>query len=250
MYNIIKSSRIVEEVHIDDDKNIKITDEEKKYIEKAQKLYEEIVSSGEKKYDQIVDEANKKADKFIGEAYDKSKEIFENAQKEGYKKGYDEGFNEGYNKAYDNGENDADKIIDEALSIKDEYLNIKDNVYEEIEKDVIELVFTICEKIINEKLENDRETIISLVLKGLDNAHARGDIIIRVSKEDFDIVEMSKEKILAHATMIDNLEVKLDGNLKRGDCIIETSKGNVDVSVEYQLNEVKELLNNILNAQY
>lgn len=250
MYNIIKSSRIVEEVHIDDDKNIKITDEEKKYIEKAQKLYEEIVLSGEKKYDQIVDEANKKADKFIGEAYDKSKEIFENAQKEGYKKGYDEGFNEGYNKAYDNGKNDADKIIDEALSIKDEYLNIKNNVYEEIEKDVIELVFTICEKIINEKLEDDRETIISLVLKGLDNAHARGDIIIRVSKEDFDIVEMSKEKILANATMIDKLEVKLDGNLKRGDCIIETSKGNVDVSVEYQLNEVKELLNNILNAQY
>ena len=37
--------------------------------------------------------------------------------------------------------------------------------------------------------------------------------------------------------------------MKKGDCKLETSKGNVDVSIENQLEELKDLLTTILSDE-
>ena len=37
--------------------------------------------------------------------------------------------------------------------------------------------------------------------------------------------------------------------MKKGDCILETSKGSVDVSISDQLREVKDLLTTILSNE-
>ena len=37
--------------------------------------------------------------------------------------------------------------------------------------------------------------------------------------------------------------------MKKGDCVLETSKGNIDVSLREQLGEIKDLLYTILNNE-
>ena len=37
--------------------------------------------------------------------------------------------------------------------------------------------------------------------------------------------------------------------MKKGDCIIETSMGSVDVGINNQLDEIRDLLNNILSNE-
>jgi flagellar assembly protein FliH len=98
-------------------------------------------------------------------------------------------------------------------------------------------------------MDENKEQIVSLVLKGIESLKPVANITVIVSKYDYDIVEMSKANILSRASLVDEMEVKVDSNLGKGDCIIETSKGSVDVSLTNQINEVKKLLNNILSSE-
>lgn len=223
------------------------------FIEEARKKYKLIIDNANEKASLLMKEADLLVKEKISKGKDKAKEIYEDAKENGYEQGYNNGFNEGhkegYNKGYSNGKEVADKLIKEALEIKNNYIELKKNLYKEVEEDVINLVIEIYEKIFYEKLEKDNNTITSLVLKGLDSLDLTDNIRILVSKEDIEAIESSKDRILAEASLVEDLEVKVDSKLSKGDCIIETSKGNVDVSLKDQVKEINSLLLDILNSE-
>jgi len=97
--------------------------------------------------------------------------------------------------------------------------------------------------------EEDNEIIISLVLNGISNLDFTEELTIITSKNDFHILEMSRSEILARASMISKLDIKYDNSFKKGDCVLETPKGNIDISIKNQLEEVRELLTTILDNE-
>ena len=248
MSKVIKSFRVVEKKDntiFEEPNNL----EDEILLEEAKQKYDDILEKANEEADKIIGEANEQREKYLNEAYEKSKTLFNESRNKGYDEGYNTGHEEGHTKGYSEGKNASDKLIEESIGIKKEYLRTKQNIYCEIEKDVIQLVISICEKIIYEKIDDDKEYIVSLILKGIESLNATEDLVIRVPTEDYDIVEMSKNKILAKASLINELEVRADNNLKKGDCVIETSSGNVDMSIMDQVDKVKELLNNILSSE-
>lgn len=248
MSRVIKSFRIVEK----DDKTIfekPNSIEEKVQMEEIKQKYNSIVKKANDEADKILEEANEQRENYLNEAYEKSKSLFNEFRDKGFKEGFNEGYEHGYTKGYNEGKTASDKLIEESITIKNEYLNTKQNIYHEIEEDVIQLVINICEKIIYEKVDEDKEYIVTLILKGIDSLTATENLVIRVPKEDYDIVEMSKNKILAKASLVKDIEIKVDNNLSKGDCIIETSSGSVDMSIKDQVDKVKALLNTILSSE-
>ena len=249
MSNIIKSSNIIEKVGSNKvEKLIDFNREE--YILEAKKRYNEIMEKAQAESSKIIEEASSKAETYLNQVYERAKQLFEEQKIKGYEEGSEKGYNEGYEKGYSEGKEESDKLIKEELEVKNEYLNMKKNILKSTEKDIINLVITICEKVINQKLEFDNEMVVNLVYKGIESLNATDNLTIIVSKEDYNIVDMFKDKILARASLIENIEIKVDSKFSKGDCILETSKGNVDVSVSYQLDEVKSLLTNILNSEW
>ncbi len=49
--------------------------------------------------------------------------------------------------------------------------------------------------------------------------------------------------------MVDEIDIRINSDMIRGDCVLETSKGNVDVSINNQLKEIKDLLLTIMNNE-
>ncbi|WMM26624.1 FliH/SctL family protein [Tissierella sp. MB52-C2] len=253
MSNVIKSFRVIET----ESKKIIDDSENKKVIEK---IIEDAREEAEKEYEIIIDEAKEEAlkiiedsegqkESMINDAYVKAKEILEEHKAIGYDEGHEAGYKGGYEKGYNEGKVESSQLIKEALDIKNDYISTKDKLLKELEEDIIELVINIYEKVIDKKTEEDNELIVSLVLNGISNLDLTDKLTIVVSKEDYNILEMAKEEILAKASMITELDIKYDISLVKGDCILETSKGNIDASLENQLEEVKELLTTILNNE-
>lgn len=257
MSNIIKSFRVIqtESKRIIDD--TKAEDESRKAIEqifeeekeKAEKEYKIIVDKAKEKAAKIVEDAEEQKESIIDEAYIKAKEILDEHKEIGYKEGHELGYKKGHEKGYEEGKVKSDELIKEALNIKESYISTRNNLLKELEEDIVELVISIYEKVINKKTEEDDELIVSLVLNGISNLDLTDKLTIVVSKEDYNILEIAKEEILAKASMITELDIKYDISLKKGDCILETSKGNIDASLKNQLEEVKELLTTILNNE-
>lgn len=252
MSSIIKSFRVIEAEPIEllnskDGENSKINEV---IIEEAKKEYEKIIENANKEALKIVEEAENQKEDMINLAYERSKEVFTQSKNDGYKEGYEIGYVEGFDKGYSEGKIISDKLIKESLEIKNGYINKTNNLLKDLEEDIIELVISIYEKVINKKTEEDNELIVSLVLKGISNLDLTEKLTIITSKEDYNMLEMSKGEILAKASMISELEIKYDVSLEKGDCILETAKGNIDVSLKHQLDEVKELLTTILNNEW
>ncbi len=252
--NIIKSSKVIEKSLVSekniDLENIALKEE---LLEEARERCDEIISRAEEKAREIIDFAHEEYEERLNQAYEKSKNIFNRFEKEGYEKGFkagqDEGYKEGYEIGYGEGKSESEVLIKEALEIKDNYIKKRNRMLKELEEDIILLVISIYEKVLYKKVEEDKELIISLVLNGIDNLEISEKLTIIVSSEDFHIVNESKDIILAKASLIDELDIKMNSSMEKGDCILETSRGSVDVSLKNQLKEVKDLLKSILSNE-
>lgn len=223
-------------------------DEYEKIINIAKQQAEDIVNqaileAGTIK-ENVIKDAEEQLEKVKKQAYEESYEL---GKKEGYSEGYTKGNEEGYQNGYNEGKDESEILIEEANTLKREYLEEKEKTLNSIESDVINLVTSIVEKILNQKVEED--IIIDLVLKGLESLNSRDNIRILVSDEDFKRVDESKEEILSQVSLIENLEVAVDSNFKKGDCVVESSKGNVDVSVGTQIKNVEEELKSLLDSE-
>lgn len=262
MSRIIKSFRVIENIEAssEEEENKKIDGKLKPLIIEAKKEAEDIVQKAKTNAEniikvskdkslEIINDAEEKKENFLHDAYDKAKDICSDAKKEGFKQGYDEGKDLGHEEGYNLGKEEANKIIREALEIKEEYSERKKNLLKDLEKDIIELVTVVYERLIDKKTEEDDELILSLVLKGIENLDLNHKLTIITSRDDYDVVEMSRDFILAKSNMISELNIKYDSNLKKGDCILETDQGSIDVSLDTQMKEVRELLTLILNNE-
>lgn len=241
--SIIKSSqvRIVKKPEtVDHDKDV-VIDVLANKIAEAESLANTIIENAKIEAEKIVSKAVKDSEKVLEDTHLQVKSICDKAREDGYKAGYAEGYSEG--------KEASDELIREANEIKKGYLKEREIILSNIEKDVVNMVMALCEKIVNQKITDDEEAIISVVLKGIDSLNVKENLIIKVSKDDYDIVEMSKQRILVMANLIEDIEVRIDSTLSKGGCIIEGSKGNVDVSVGLQIEEMKKLLTTLLNSE-
>lgn len=250
--NIIKSTRIIERQSVSREEEIDTS------------IYEALLEEAREKYDKIIKDAMKTSEEIINSAYEKSEEVLNNTHKRaqdifkeseikgyeiGHKKGYKEGYDDGYYKGYKEGKEDSKKLISQALDIKKEYIDKRNCLLKDVEKDLIQLVISVYEKVLYEKVEEDEELIVSLILNGIDNLEISQKLTIIVSEEDYEAVKKSKDIILAKASLVDEIDIRINSDMVRGDCVLETSKGNVDVSINNQLKEIKDLLLTIMNNE-
>lgn len=274
MSNIIKSSRVVEDSsrinHVSDGNKLTVAGlEDSTYDSKAD--LDQLLKETENRARQIIIEAEMEAKEIIRKSEESirisqlqseieiknnlkkyeedSLLIKEEAKKIGREEGYSEGYKLGYEEAYASGEKASQEIIEESLTIKERYLKEEKLILKNLEPEIIKLIITIYEKILGQKINEDEEVIVELVASGIKNLDPTEKLIIISSKEDYEILEKYKDRILAEASLINELEIKYDINLEKGDCILETPKGNVDLSIKEQMEEVKMLLNKILNNE-
>ncbi len=192
-------------------------------------------------YETTVEKARNESDKIIAEAYEKSKEIMEKAREEGFLEGKSEGFKEG--------KDDADSIIQEALSVKREVEDQRKTLIDDLEKELIGLSISTIEKILNKKIEEDHDIIENLVHMGLEKCGYTDELVLRVSPDDYDFAYNSKDKILALSQNVSDIMIKGDVSLSKGSCIIDSPLGSVDTGIWPQFEKVKSMFEELLKSE-
>ena len=204
----------------------------KKIIERARQVQQEILRKTKEDVEKILIEAEKKA-----------KKIEEEYKEKGYQDGYTAGYQEGYKK----GEEDAKAIIEEAKTIKEEIIKEKQRMYKEAESDIVNVILLAVEKIVGKYVEEDKDIILNLIKKGMENYNAFDKVTVRVSEEDYEHCIKNKDKILKDIEFLDDVNILKDLSLKKGDCVIETNSGVINSGVSTQLKALKNLFAGVLN---
>ncbi|MEH7222557.1 flagellar assembly protein FliH [Bacillus sp. JJ1566] len=204
----------------------------------------------------MLDEAKGQADKIVKDAIsysnsirqqalvDKSEweeekhELFEKTSEEGFQAGLIKGREQGYQE-YSDLLSEARQIIDTSKHDYDQYLDSSEEV-------ILKLAMTVAEKIIGIHLAEQPEDFTNIVKKALKEVKEHSDITIQVNPRFYQFVIEQKEELTAILNRETDLFVYPNEDLGETDCVIESSFGKINASVDTQLSEIKEKLLSLL----
>lgn len=166
----------------------------------------------------------------------------EMAKQEGYSEGFDLGKQEGF-KEYKTIIDEAHKIVE--LSKIDYQKNI-----EQSEMTILNLAVKTAEKIMGYTLDLNPNVFLNLVKRVIKEVKAHQDIQINVHPMYYDLILSQKEEIKTlFNSPVTELYINPDDELEPTNCILESSFGRIDASIDSQLNELKTKLLQILEGE-
>lgn len=194
-----------------------------------------------------VEQADAEATKIIENAKIEAEQIKRNALEEanaaiaasketGYKLGYKVGYKEATQAAL----NEYSVALNEIKAVINRIDEEKDRIFEESKKDVIDLSFKIAEKIINQKLAEDKESFLKIYENAVKDLSSQKWVKLSLSKQSVDIVTKNIDYLVEMVSGAERLEIKVLDDAPEGECIVETSEKIVDASVQTQLNTLRE----------
>lgn len=145
------------------------------------------------------------------------------------------GFEDGKQKARQEAAGEVTAALDRLAQKLNEVASLRSKMRLSAEIDIVKLGLAIAQRILRRELTTDPETIHGLVHAALQKIQNRDILRIRVYPAGAEALKTS----LARAGAAPAIQVVADPTLKTGDLLFETSVGELDASVETQLQEVE-----------
>lgn len=205
-------------------------------------VYEEeyansIIEDAKQMYLKIIEEANAEAHKIKETAETEAMNIISASKENGYKEGYESGYFEG--------KNEAQSIIDEASEIRLFLDERRETLYKETEEQILCLIMEISKKVIGQELSQNKEALLTLINQGLQKCAFKSKLTLKISPFDYDIVKENKYRICKMVEGISDIDIVEDLSLSKGSCIIETPSGEINSSMDVQIEEIEKIFNYI-----
>lgn len=158
-------------------------------------------------------------------------------------KAFEEASEQGYRDGYEKGMDEVRSMQEECLSkqkqLEDEYFK----KIEELEPEFVEALTGIYEHIFKVDLQGYHQLVVDLLINAMRKVEGIGNVIVHVSKEEFQVVMEAKGRILEETgTLSERLEIISDMTLSASQCMIETEGGIYDCSLGIELEELSRKL--------
>ena len=149
---------------------------------------------------------------------------------------------EGYNEGLEKAKHD----IQQLKSALGDFLKAKQEVFEYIAPDILEISIDIAKKIVKHEIEQDPQIILATILDVLKTiSRDESRISIKVNPAEVAIVKTNVTEISSSIGLEARINVIADDTIEIGSCIVQTSNGIVDATVNTQLEIIKEAFKGI-----
>lgn len=162
------------------------------------------------------------------------KEIQESAHQQAFALGLEEGRNQ----AFQEHSTEIQKSLGEFETLLTKISQMKLEILKHNESSMIDLIFQVGKRLALKELQEDREAIITLIQKAVDENSNDERILIHLSQEQFDFIETLKKEGKRDFAFLKKLIFEADPNIKTGGCIIETNYGEVDATIDQRINKL------------
>lgn len=197
-------------------------------------LAEKIVDRAKEEAATIIKAAREDAEIILDSMEDDAKERIRRTEEDARRKGYEEG--------YAKGEGETEAIKEEARAISENAVQERQKSFDAFEADILNLIVDVLDKLLAGALNMNPQLILYIIRKGFAESNLSGDVIIRVSEDDYEEAYSNREAFLQYVESGAKLEVTKDFSLSKADCVIETPFGVIDCSLDQQYEALKKNL--------
>lgn len=131
------------------------------------------------------------------------------------------------------------RVLSEAVA---DFQRRRDHLLEEMKPDLVTLVMEISGAVIEHELQTDREAIMRVVERAVAEVGETDRIILRVHPDDARLLETAVSDGTWTPPKFANFDISADTSIRRGGCVLESDRGQVDATIEAQLDEIEKYL--------
>lgn len=193
-----------------------------------------IIERANSEANEILEKVTEQAEKALFDAKIEADLIKNDAIKQGYQEGFQQGL--------ESGKRETEDLARQALAIKEEVEAERDNLIKIMESQVVDIILESVKKIIGQELTTSKDYVVGMVSTALNKLSIGRQVTIRVSDQDYETLNEKKDEVIAGCKGISDIEVKEDLSLNSGDCIIETEHGDIDASVDKQIENYENVI--------
>ncbi|SFB84930.1 Flagellar assembly protein FliH [Brevinema andersonii] len=219
-----------------------VKDEARKVMEDAeQHAFDRIQKSVHEK-ENIIQQSKEDAEKIMQQAQKEASEILEEAQKTITKlktEAHQEAFTEGKELGFQSGKEEIQLLVERLHSVVAETVRERERILMHSETQVINLVLTMVGKIVKKLTADYKEIVINNIKAALELLKGAMTIFIHVSPRDYNFAVSHKQELI---NMIEaQAEIKFieDPTIEPGGVYIETDTGDIDATINSQLEELE-----------
>lgn len=146
---------------------------------------------------------------------------------------------EGYEEGLQAAKEDIEKVKEGLVA----FFNAKQEVYDNIAPDILEISLEIAKKIIKKETIENPEIIlenIKDIMKGLSKEETK--ITLKVNPTQVAMLKQDIPEMLQSIGMEAKVFIVAEDNIMEGGCLITTSNGVIDATIESQLSIISEVL--------
>ena len=110
----------------------------------------------------------------------------------------------------------------------------------EAQEQLVDLSIEIAKKVLVQEIQADRHQIAPIVTEALSRVPDRTDVVVHLHPDDFARCEQAGKS--GEANGKNAVSFVADPKVQRGGCLLQTSRGDVESSIDGQLEEISQAL--------
>lgn len=173
----------------------------------------------EQEREQILAAARKEGERLRKEALAKAEKEGAALREKAEKKGYAEGFAKG--------EQEAEQLKKEATRTLETAQAEHRALLDGAEGEIMQLAVSIAEKLLNEQLEINEDTVLAMIIRCLEALPGGREVFLRVSPQDEPLCRRKTQVLQALLRQDVSLQIVADDKVQPGSCIVESEEAEV-----------------------
>lgn len=197
----------------------------------------------------ILEDAMRQAEEMMAQVRLEAEELRRKAQEEGYDDGYRKGYQEGHQEAYSDYKLKLDYELEqfqrEMKEAIEKVTEKKEEILNKYMEDLKRVTLTIAEKIIQTSLKTSSEVVKRMILSATSKLKKNQWAKIYITKNSIGAMVQGDVDLLRELTYLsDNIKIIAMESEEDGTCIIELPEEVIDASVNTQMENIRDILNN------
>lgn len=183
---------------------------------------------------QFLERAREQGAALIAVAREQAEAIAQAAREQGFEAGYVEGIAR------------AEAAVADRLTLAEQLVartrDAREEALASCERDLVELAFEIAEKIVRQRVAADPATTVGVLEHALRKAFVRDGLTVLCNPDDLERLSASSDVLQARVGSLNGLRLIGDRRISPGGVVVRTDAGDIDATIESQLERLRDLL--------
>ena len=200
--------------------------------------------------DEMLARARAEAASILDDAQRRGQELAEQAKQRGHAQGHQAGLVEGRRAGHEQGlaeardrfGRDQEKLLAALTGLFDDFDQQKRRMLSQAHKDLVRLALAIAGRVVKRVVAAEPEVAASNVREAVALVNSSSDVVVQVYPAELESVQRFCQQWAEQTGRLDHVRVVADESIDRGGCVIRTDSGQVDATVQGQLDRIAEQL--------